>query len=202
MAAFIPSRRDPEVNETALARVREDKTREARAGYDGAWVAHPDLVPVVDEVFRAVLGGRPNQKNRQREDVQGRRAEQLLDVRVPAAESPRPGCAAISASPCSTSRPGWEDQAPWPSTTLWKTPRPRKSRARSSGSGFATGPSTDDGAEITLQRCRAILRTSWNSSIRTGGDAERLGSAAELLDGLFSARDFPEFLTLSAYEKL
>src|SRR5688572_8834228 len=82
MAAFIPSRRDPEVNETALARVREDKSREARAGYDGAWVAHPDLVPVVDEVFRGVLGVRPNQKNRQRDDVEAKR-EQLVDVRVP-----------------------------------------------------------------------------------------------------------------------
>ncbi|MDQ3224059.1 MAG: malate synthase A, partial [Gemmatimonadota bacterium] len=82
MAAFIPSRRDPEVNATALARVREDKAREASAGYDGAWVAHPDLVPLVDEVFRGVLGARPHQKNRQRDDVQERR-EQLVDVRVP-----------------------------------------------------------------------------------------------------------------------
>ena len=82
MAAFIPSRRDPEVNETALARVREDKAGEARAGYDGAWVAHPDLVPVVDEVFRGILGSRPHQKDRQRDDVDVRR-EQLLDVRVP-----------------------------------------------------------------------------------------------------------------------
>ena len=70
MAAFIPSRRDPEINETALARVREDKAREARAGYDGAWVAHPDLVPLVNEVFGAVLAGRPHQKERQRDDVE------------------------------------------------------------------------------------------------------------------------------------
>src|SRR2546423_10426087 len=49
MAAFIPSRRDRKVNEKALAQVRQDKTREAQAGYDGAWVAHPDLVPVVEE---------------------------------------------------------------------------------------------------------------------------------------------------------
>ena len=88
MAAFIPSRRDPEVNETALARVREDKAREARAGYDGAWVAHPDLVPVVDEVFRGILGSRPHQKDRQRDDVDVRR-EQLLDVRADPAEHRR-----------------------------------------------------------------------------------------------------------------
>src|SRR3954471_19093169 len=82
MAAFIPSRRDPEINRTALARVREDKLREAKAGYDGAWVAHPDLVPVVDEVFSGILRSRPNQKDEQRDDVVVRR-DQLLDVRVP-----------------------------------------------------------------------------------------------------------------------
>ncbi len=64
MAAFIPSRRDEEVNRTALARVREDKGSEADLGFDGAWVAHPDLVPVVAEVFGARLGDRPNQKHR------------------------------------------------------------------------------------------------------------------------------------------
>ena len=81
MAAFIPSRRDPEVNETALAKVREDKVREAGDGFDGTWVAHPDLVPVAMEVFDGVLGERPNQVERQREDVSVSAAE-LLDLRV------------------------------------------------------------------------------------------------------------------------
>src|SRR5207249_729280 len=61
MAAFIPSRRDPEANELALARVREDKVRESGDGFDGTWVAHPDLVPVAAEVFDSALGERPNQ---------------------------------------------------------------------------------------------------------------------------------------------
>ncbi|MBX6356810.1 MAG: malate synthase A [Micromonosporaceae bacterium] len=69
MAAFIPSRRDPEINEVALAKVREDKEREAADGFDGSWVAHPDLVPVCREVFDRVLGDRPNQVERQRDDV-------------------------------------------------------------------------------------------------------------------------------------
>jgi malate synthase len=69
MAAFIPSRRDPEVNETALRKVREDKTREAGDGFDGSWVAHPDLVPICKEVFDGVLGDRPNQIDKQRPDV-------------------------------------------------------------------------------------------------------------------------------------
>jgi malate synthase len=81
MAAFIPSRRDPEVNEVALAKVREDKVREAGDGFDGTWVAHPDLVPVAMEVFDGVLGERPNQVERQRDDVSVS-ANELLDLRV------------------------------------------------------------------------------------------------------------------------
>ncbi|MET8554397.1 malate synthase A [Streptomyces sp. NPDC004959] len=69
MAAFIPSRKDPEVNKTAFAKVRADKDREAADGFDGSWVAHPDLVPVALESFDAVLGTRAHQKERLREDV-------------------------------------------------------------------------------------------------------------------------------------
>jgi len=85
MAAFVPSRRDAEVNETALAKVREDKVREANDGFDGTWVAHPDLVPVATEEFDKVLGERPNQVKRLREDVSVS-ADDLLDVRVPGGE--------------------------------------------------------------------------------------------------------------------
>ncbi|HWM37031.1 MAG TPA: malate synthase A, partial [Streptomyces sp.] len=75
MAAFIPNRRDPEANEQALAKVRADKDREAADGFDGSWVAHPDLVPVAQESFDAVLGDRPNQKERLREEVSVTAAE-------------------------------------------------------------------------------------------------------------------------------
>jgi malate synthase len=79
MAAVIPNRRDPQINEAALAKVRADKTREADDGFDGSWVAHPDLVPICDEVFSAKLGGRPNQLELTREDVSVS-AAQLLDI--------------------------------------------------------------------------------------------------------------------------
>ncbi|HEX8509409.1 MAG TPA: malate synthase A [Propionibacteriaceae bacterium] len=78
MAAFIPSRRDPEINERALAKVRDDKEREARDGFDGSWVAHPDLVGICLEAFDAALGDAPNQLHVQR-DVSVS-ADQLLDV--------------------------------------------------------------------------------------------------------------------------
>ena len=79
MAAVIPSRTDPEANEQALAKVREDKRREATNGFDGTWVAHPDAVPAATEEFDTVLGEQPNQVELLREEVSVTAAE-LLDV--------------------------------------------------------------------------------------------------------------------------
>jgi len=201
MAAFIPSRRDPEVNATALARVREDKAREAGAGYDGAWVAHPDLVPVVDEVFRGVLGVRPNQKNRQRDDVEASR-EQLVDVRVPGGRVTEAGvrgnisvalqylAAWLGGSGAVAINNLMEDAATAEisRSQLWQWIRHKAT--------------TEDGKPITVERCRRMLREETKQLVTAGGDRERLRGAGELLDGLFSAKVFPEFLTLAAYEKL
>ena len=82
MAAFVPSRKDPRVNEVALAKVREDKVREANDGFDGTWIAHPDLAAVAREPFARVLGDRPHQLDKKRDEVEVG-ARDLLDVRVP-----------------------------------------------------------------------------------------------------------------------
>jgi malate synthase len=82
MAPFIPSRKNPEINAAALAKVRDDKLREVNDGFDGTWVAHPDLVPTAKEVFDAALGQRPHQKDRLREEVKVADPE-LLDLGVP-----------------------------------------------------------------------------------------------------------------------
>ncbi|WP_372697667.1 malate synthase A [Arthrobacter sp. JSM 101049] len=79
MAAVIPNRREPDVTAAAFEKVRADKAREAGDGFDGSWVAHPDLVPVCAEVFDSVLGDRPNQLERQRPEVEVTPA-MLLDV--------------------------------------------------------------------------------------------------------------------------
>ena len=81
MAAFIPTRKDPQVNEMAFAKVREDKEREAGAGFDGTWVAHPGLVPVATEVFDRIMGDQPNQKERLREEVVAD-ADALVDTTI------------------------------------------------------------------------------------------------------------------------
>jgi malate synthase len=81
MAPFIPTRKNPEINEKALAQTRSDKEREVKDGFDGTWVAHPDLVPIAKEVFDRKLG-KPNQKERLREEVRVE-AQELQDTKVP-----------------------------------------------------------------------------------------------------------------------
>jgi malate synthase len=201
MAAFIPSRRDPQVNQTALAKVREDKLREAQAGYDGAWVAHPDLVPVVAEVFETVLGGKPNQKERQRDDVEVSR-EELIDVRIQGGRITEAGlrgnisvalqylAAWLGGSGAVAINNLMEDAATAEisRSQLWQWIR--------------HGAATESGERITVQRCRTILQEEQDRLVGEAGDQRRLTMAAELLDSMFSAKEFPEFLTLAAYQKL
>ena len=116
MAAFIPSRRDAEVNEIALTKVREDKLRESGDGFDGTWVAHPDLVPVAKEVFDAALGERPNQLER-RARTSPRRPPTCWTWPRRRARSPRRACARTSPSGSATSHPGSPASARRRSTT-------------------------------------------------------------------------------------
>jgi len=201
MAAFIPSRRDPQVNETALAKVREDKLREARAGYDGAWVAHPDLVPVVADVFGSVLQGKSHQKDRQRDDVEVTR-EQLIDVRIPGGRITESGlrgnlsvalqylAAWLGGSGAVAINNLMEDAATAEiaRSQLWQWIR--------------HGATTDGGKQITVEWCRTILSEELRRLEAEGGDQPRLAAATDLLDTMFSAREFPEFLTLAAYQRL
>jgi len=90
MAAFIPSRKDPQVNKIALAKVEEDKNREASLGFDGTWVAHPDLVPVAKKVFDSVLGQKPHQKDKPLKKVQIAQSD-LLSVQIAGGKVTRAG---------------------------------------------------------------------------------------------------------------
>ncbi len=156
MAAFIPNRRDPAVTETALARVRDDKERESGDGFDGTWVAHPDLVPVAAEIFDRVLGDRPNQKDRLREEV-AVGADDLLDLTRPRRRGHRgraSGRTSGSRSPTSTR--GSAASARPPSTTSWRTPRRPRSPARSCGCGGRAGSTLADGRAVDAALYAAI----------------------------------------------
>jgi malate synthase len=201
MAAFIPSRRDAEVNANALARVREDKGREANDGYDGAWVAHPDLVPVVQEVFDGVLGGRPHQKGRQREDV-GVTAKELLDVRVPGGRITEAGLRS-DVSVALQYLEAWlrGSGAVAINNMMEDTATAEIARAQL-WQWIRHGVRTEQGEPVTLDRVRGLLREEVERLKGTAPGENRLGDAADLLESLVAAREFPEFLTLGAYEKL
>ncbi|HEX7222210.1 MAG TPA: malate synthase A [Candidatus Limnocylindrales bacterium] len=199
MAAFIPSRRDPEVNATAMAKVRDDKERESGDGFDGTWVAHPDLVPLATEIFDTVLGDRPNQKDRLRDDVSVT-ADQLRDFRIEGATITEAGYRAnvsialqyldawLGGNGAAAINNLMEDAATAEisRSQLWQW---RTSRAR-----------LDDGRAASEELYRAVRDEELE---KLGGPATgRLGDAAELLDKLVLADEFPEFLTLPAYSLL
>jgi malate synthase len=201
MAAFIPSRRDPEVNANAFARVREDKGREVGDGYDGAWVAHPDLVRVVQEVFDKVLGERPHQKDRQREDVRVTGRE-LLDAQVPGGRITEAGVrgdvsvalqyleAWLRGSGAVAINNMMEDTATAEiaRAQLWQWIR--------------HGVRTEEGEPVTLERVRTMLREELARLEGEAAEETRLADAAQVLENLVAAPEFPEFLTLGAYERL
>ena len=202
MAAFVPSRRDPRVNEIAIARVREDKVREVGDGFDGTWVAHPDLVPVARDVFDAVLGERPHQKERLRDDVHVEAAD-LLDVRIPGARVTREGAA-------SNVRVAIEYLAAWlggqgavairnlmEDAATAEIARAQLWQWRHHGAGL------DDGEPFTAA-VYGDLRERELERLLAENEAAgpRLREAAALLDELVLSEDFVEFLTLPAYERL
>ena len=201
MAAFIPSRRDAEVNANAFARVREDKGREANDGYDGAWVAHPDLVPVVQEVFDKVLEGRPHQKNRQRDDVRVT-GKELLDVRVPGGRITDAGVRS-DVSVALQYLEAWlrGSGAVAINNMMEDTATAEIARAQL-WQWIRHGVRTERGEPVTLDWVRALLREEVARLEAAAAGETRLAEAADLLEALVAAREFPEFLTLGAYEKL
>jgi malate synthase len=188
MAAFIPSRRDPDINAVALEKVTEDKQREAGDGFDGTWVAHPDLVPTALAEFDRVLGDRPNQVQRQRDDVSVT-AAQLLDV------ADTPGDVTDNGVRLNVSV-GIQYIGSWLAGT----------------GAAAINNLMEDAATAEISRSqiwqwvrhgrveRAHVEKVVADELRTLGDA--YGPAAELFQQVALDPDFVEFLTLPAYEQL
>jgi malate synthase len=206
MAAFIPSRRDPKVNEVALARVREDKEREASDGFDGTWVAHPDLVPVAREAFDRRLGERPHQKERLRQEVRVTAAE-LLDFRVPGGQITEAGVrnnisvglqyleAWLGGLGCVPIYNLMEDAATAEisRSQLWQwLHRPQARLA--------------DGRPVTPELYRALVPEELGKIRELAGaqryEAGKFEQAREILDELALQEQFTEFLTLRAYSLL
>jgi malate synthase len=207
MAAVIPSRTDSEANERALEAVRSDKEREANDGFDGTWVAHPDSVEVATAAFDAVLGDRPNQVDKQRDDVSPS-ADALLDV---------------SSTPGSRTEEGLRSNVNVGIQYL-------SSWLRGNGAAGIYGlmedaataeiargqvwqwirheATLDDGRQITPELVRELEDSELEKIRSEIGDDEwferegRPKLSRSLFERVALSEDFVEFLTLPAYEEL
>jgi malate synthase len=203
MAAFIPSRRDAEVNATAMARVRDDKDRESGDGFDGTWVAHPDLVPLATEVFDGVLGAAPHQKGRLRDDV-AVTAAQLRDVRVEGGRVTEAGVR-LNVSVALQYLDAWlgGNGAAAINNLMEDAATAEISRSQL-WQWRVTGVRLDDGRPLTAERYRSLRDEELAILARSGAGvgSGHLAEAAGVLDALVLADDFEPFLTPRAYALL
>jgi malate synthase len=207
MAAFIPSRTDPEANEMAVRKIHEDKSREAGDGFDGSWVAHPDSVEPAMEEFDRVLGERPNQVERQRDDVSVEAAD-LLDVKSTPGEATLDGLRSdvnvgiqyISSWLRGNGAAGiyglMEDAATAEiaRSQVWQWIR--------------HAVELDDGRTVTAERVREVEDEQLERIRQEIGDDEwfhsqgRPEESRALFERVALSDDFVEFLTLPAYDFL
>jgi malate synthase len=205
MSALIPSRKDAEANAKALAAVRADKEREVGQGYDGTWVAHPDLVPVARDVFEHGLGGAPNQLERQRDDVQVSAAD-LLD---------------LSATPGEITEAGLRTDVSvgFQYVSFWLTGR-GAAAINSLMEDAATaeisrsqiwqwvrhGAKLKDGRTVTRELVRQILDEETAKIRDSVGDETwqqgRPAETREIFESVALASELVEFLTIPAYDYL
>ena len=206
MAAFIPSRKDPEINEVALAKVREDKERESHDGFDGTWVAHPDLVPTAKNEFDKILGEKPNQKNRLREEVNVL-AKDLLNFNIPNGKITEDGL-------CLNINVGIQYIESWLRgvgaaaiyNLMEDTATAEISRAQIWQWIHQPKAKLSDGRGITAQLYQKFvpqelrkINEMWGVKLYAKGKFEL---AADILTRLVKEDDFTGFLTLTAYKEL
>ncbi|HET6447655.1 MAG TPA: malate synthase A, partial [Conexibacter sp.] len=205
MAALIPSRTDPEANQRAIDAVRADKQREAGDGFDGTWVAHPDVVGVALAAFDAVLGERPNQIERKRDDVDIA-PEQLLDA------ASTPGAITVAGLRSNIS-------VGYRYISFWLTGRgaagidnmmedaATAEIARSQvWQWIRHGATLDDGRTVTRELVRELLDEETAAIHAAVGDEVwqrgRPDETRQVFERVALAEDLPTFLTLEAYELL
>ena len=199
MAAFIPSRRDPAINEIALSGVRADKERESSDGFDGTWVAHPDLVPIAREIFEEALGGERNQRGRMRDDVDIQ-ASQLLSLDQSGGTITEAGLR-LNISVALQYLNSWlNGNGAAAINNLMEDAATAEISRGQIWQWLRHGATLDDGRVITAELYEQIRDEELEA---LGGDEEsRYGVAHEILDGLILNEEFTEFLTQPAYAYL
>ena len=206
MAAFIPSRKDAEINRVALEKVRQDKEREAQDGFDGSWVAHPDLVPVCTDVFsKSFEKGRVNQKNRMREDVKIS-PNMMLDFQIPDGKITELGLR-------NNISVGIQYIGSWlrgnGAVAIFNLMEDAATAeiARSQVWQWCHHSQgiLDDGRKITIDMVKKIIPEEISKIRESYGDAfneKEIGQAKDLFISLVTEDEFEEFLTLRAYDHL
>jgi malate synthase len=196
MAPFIPNRKNPEINEKALAKVRDDKTREANDGFDGTWVAHPDLVPVAMEVFQSALGPRANQKEKLRQEVEVRGA-QLVDTRVPGGTITEGGFRNNVTVALQYLNSWLAGNGAVAIFNLMEDAATAEISRGQLWQWITNKAKLEDGTVASRELYERIRDEELE---KLGGrDQGRMRDAVELLDSLVLNREFSEFLTLPAY---
>ena len=202
MAAFVPSRKDENINKIAFEKVRADKVREAGDGFDGSWVAHPDLVAVCKEVFDGALGEQPNQLQKLRPEVSIKASDLLAVSKTPgvitqeglrlnidvslqylAAWLAGNGAVAIhnlmeDAATVEISR-----------SQIWQQVKNKVVYA-------------DTSQVASAELVREILEKESERLIASGWDRQKIAQASELFERVSLADEYADFLTLPALEMI
>ncbi|GAB3033135.1 malate synthase A [Parafrigoribacterium mesophilum] len=196
MSAFIPNRRDPEVTAQALEQVREDKRREAGDGFDGTWVAHPDLIETARTEFDAVLNGRPHQLDRMRDDVRVTR-DQLLDIRGIGGSVTYAGLRSNVSIAVRYIESWLRGVGAAAIDNLMEDAATAEISRSQIWQWIRHGTTTEDGTTITADVVEGILIA--HPFPRFDGD--RFDDAIDVFRSVALQEDFPTFLTLSAYAR-
>ena len=206
MSAFIPNRRDPEVTEQAMKKVRNDKWNEAKAGHDGTWVAHPDLVPMVSRIFNDALVSKSNQRNLMRDDVDVH-AEDLLDFNVDGGTITLSGLRTninVGILYIESWLQGRGAAALY--NLMEDTATAEISRAQVWQWIRHPEAKLPNGQRITLELCRRIIEEEMEGIEDRIGEETfangRFKLAAKMFDDLIAKNEFAEFLTLPGYKHL
>ena len=196
MAAFVPSRKDLKANELAFAKVREDKEREVQDGFDGTWVAHPDLVSVAAQIFEKTLGKAPHQKYRNKEETTIL-PHALLDFKIPDGKITEAGLRNNVSVALQYLNFWLEGTGAAAIHSLMEDAATAEICRAQLWQWIHHGASLEDGRPITADLYQSIRKQELQKlNLKRGKDV------VELLDGLSLSDSFCDFLTLSAYAYL
>lgn len=205
MAAFIPSRKDEDVNRNAFAKVKADKDLEAETGFDGTWVAHPDLVPVAMESFNAYLNDKPNQKDETRSQAYDISAEDLRNFSIEGGKITEAGLR-MNINVGILYIESWLNGVGAAAlyNLMEDAATAEISRAQVWQWIHNEGVSLDDGREVNLELYKQLLPEELAKIKALMGEdryeSGKFGLAAEIFDKLVSNDTFEDFLTIPSYQ--